>query len=101
MYSTNQQVLAKIKSLSDLYEYFDALAEDDQTDPDTLFASSYLRGFIALTASEFGDESQLLSTPFATSVTEKLHEARSELSPADKVIVNNFWSSITDIFSFN
>lgn len=92
----------KIEKLSDLYHYFDQLVDGDvefesgtsfqlQDIADVLFASSYIRGFIALEAAEFGGEQQLLSKALANNVSKKLAEARNELSPPDQQIVSNFW----------
>ena len=82
-----------INTVSDLYQYLDGLF-DHEVDGDTLFASGYLRGFIALAATDGGDEQQTISTLLIDSVTEKLAKAKSELSPQDNVIVQNFWLSL-------
>lgn len=87
-----------LTNLTSLYHHFDQLAESD-ADSDTLFASSYLRGFIALVASELGDESQALTTALANLVEEKVAEAKSELTPQDKVIVDNYWLSLQKYFN--
>ncbi|WP_448213361.1 YfcL family protein [Colwellia sp. MEBiC06753] len=86
-----------IENLTGLYHYFDQLAEHD-ADADTLFASSYIRGFIALIASDLGDESQPLSTALAKAVSAKLAEAKTELTPQDQVIVANYWQSLLPQF---
>lgn len=95
----------KIITLSDLYHYFDQLVDGEvefdgetQNIADVLFASSYVRGFIALEAAEFGDEQQHLSKALASNVTDKLAQARSELTPQDQQIVSNFWHSIQASF---
>ncbi|REL32293.1 hypothetical protein DXX94_17105 [Thalassotalea euphylliae] len=85
-------------NLSELYLHFDQLAEHD-ADADTLFASSYIRGFVSLVASETGDESQPLSSQLAASVTAQLSKAKAELSPQDQVIVSNYWQSLLTSFS--
>lgn len=85
-------------NLTSLYQHFDQLAEND-ADSDTLFASSYLRGFIALVASELGDESQPLSSALATLVEEKVAAAKTELTPQDRVIVDNYWQSLKAEFN--
>ena len=87
-----------ITTLADLYQYFDNLAEQD-ADADILFASSYLRGFIALSASEFGDESQLLTVQLAESISAKVYDARAELTPNDRSLVNEYWEKLTADFS--
>ncbi|REL27644.1 hypothetical protein DXX93_14495 [Thalassotalea euphylliae] len=85
-------------NLTDLYFHFDLLAEAE-ADADTLFASSYIRGFIALIAAQTGDESQPLTAQMANEVTAQLARAKAELSPQDQVIVSNYWQSL--IPSFN
>jgi hypothetical protein len=88
----------QFETLAKLYQYFDNLAEQE-TSSDELFASSYIRGFIGLSASEFGDEQQTLSIALANTVSEKLHEARAELTPQDRVIVNQYWQEMMPIFN--
>lgn len=83
-------MLEKLNTISDLYQHLDNLF-DQNVDSDTLFASGYLRGFISLAASNSGDEQQIISTSFVNRVTEKLADAKTELSPQDNVIVQNFW----------
>jgi len=81
------------ENLTALYAYFDQLAEQDEND-DLLFASSYVRSFIALNASLLGDESQALSSELARMVSENIIEAKNELSPQDQAIVNEYWQQI-------
>lgn len=88
----------QFETLAKLYQYFDNLAEQE-TSSDELFASSYIRGFIGLSASEFGDEQQTLSIALANTVSEKLYEARAELTPQDRVIVNEYWQEMIPIFN--
>jgi hypothetical protein len=83
----------QLTTVADIYQYFDQLVMDD-ADADTLFASSYLRGFIALSASEYGDEDQLLSTLLADSITEQLIQNRTELSPQDRALVKSYWQTL-------
>lgn len=80
--------------LKDLYEHFDQLAMAEDTDPDLLFASSYIRGFLALAASDFGDEQQTLSTALAEKVSKSIDEARTELTPQDRVLVQDYWLAL-------
>ncbi|MCJ8320401.1 MAG: YfcL family protein [Colwellia sp.] len=87
----------QFETLANLYQYFDELAEQD-ADSDILFASSYIRGFIGIAAGDFGDEQQTLSLPLAENVSGKLHEARTELTPQDRAIVNGYWQSIVIAF---
>ncbi|MFD2166249.1 YfcL family protein [Thalassotalea euphylliae] len=88
----------KFENLTALYEYFDNLVMED-ADADTLFASSYLRGFIALAASETGTEQQALSSSLAEKVSEQVRDAKSELSPQDQLIVHNYWQSLLPAFT--
>ncbi len=80
--------------VADIYLYFDGLFELDDTDSDTLFASSYLRGLISLVATEFGDESQAISVPLIEGVSQKIIQSKAELAPQDYAIVSNFWLEI-------
>lgn len=86
------------KNLTALYQSFDELAEQD-ADSDILFATSYIRGFISLAACEYGNEDQVLTQKLAEDISEKLHAARTELSPQDKVIVNQYWQELKTAFN--
>jgi hypothetical protein len=83
----------KFVRVADFYDYLDALF-DLESDSDTLFAGGYLRGFISLVATEFGDESQLISQALLLGVSDKVTQAKTELSPQDHAIVTNFWIQI-------
>jgi len=85
------------ENLTALYQYLDDLVCKDVS-VDDFFASSYLRGFISLSASEFGDESQSLTAKLAEVISEKVTAARTELSPADRIIVNNYWQALKAAF---
>lgn len=89
----NQQNM--LTTIAQLYQYLDSLFEQD-IDNDTLFASGYLRGFIALVATEYGDEQQLISTQLIQGVSDKITGAKAELSPQDAVIVSNFWLNLQE-----
>jgi hypothetical protein len=82
-----------VKNLVELYQYFDELVEQE-ADSDILFASSYIRGFIALVSSQFGDENQSLSAELFECVSKELSNAKTELTPQDGVIVNNYWLNL-------
>jgi len=84
-----------LTTLEQLYQYLDSLFEQD-IDSDTLFASGYLRGFIALAATDFGDEQQVLTAELIQEVSDKITAAKAELSPQDSVIVSNFWLSLQE-----
>lgn len=86
-------------NLTSLYAYFDNLVEQE-VDADILFASSYIRGFVALAAAELGDEQQPLSINLAKKISEQLTSAKSELNPQDQVIVNNYWQSLLPAFTY-
>ncbi len=83
--------------LAELYQYFDVLAEQD-ADADILFASSYVRGFVSLAACDFGDEAQKLTLPLAKNISDNLESAKTELSPQDRLIVNQYWQSLLPNF---
>ena len=85
----------KLQTLANLYQHLDGLF-DQNVDADTLFASSYLRGLISLAATVFGDEQQEVSSALQAAVTEQLAQAKSELSPQDNAIVQNFWSQLQE-----
>jgi len=85
-----------VKTLTDLYHYFDCLLSQD--DADILFASSYIRGFIAVEAVTFGDDGQVLSAELYQQVSDKMNAAKTELTPQDRLIVVDFWQSLRDYF---
>lgn len=87
-----------MKTLTELYQYFDELVFND-ADADVLFASSYLKGFIALEAVHFGGEQQGLSSALAEKVENQISNNKTELTPQDQVIVNNYWISIKTHFN--
>ena len=86
-----------ISTLGQLYQYFDDMVCQDCSS-DELFASSYLRGFIALAACQFGDDKQLLSLALADDVSDKVSAARTELTPQDREIVNHYWFGLKQVF---
>jgi len=88
----------KIATVESLYHYLDSLF-DQEIDDDTLFASGYIRGFISLAASQFGDEQQPISEGLVNAIANGLHEAKKELSPQDSVIVQNFWQQLQSKFN--
>jgi len=85
------------ENLTALYVYLDDLFCQDVS-ADQLFASSYLRGFISLSASGFGDDSQPLTKELSDIISQKIVDARAELSPADRAIVNNYWFELKAAF---
>lgn len=87
-----------ISNLSSFYEYLDNLCLKENNE-DELFASSYIRGFIALSASDFGDESQPLSIELADQVSSQMKASRSELTPQDQQIIINYWQQLQAHFT--
>jgi hypothetical protein len=84
-------------NVASLYQYFDDLVSQE-ADDDTLFASSYIRAFIGLLVTETLEE-QELTLELAEKVTQVLADAKSELSPQDRAIVNNYWLTLTPFFT--
>lgn len=89
-------MLDNIKNLQQLCDYFDGLI--DQEDADILFASSYVRGFILIAANDYGEDEQALTPELFAKVSVQLQQAKSELTPQDKVIVDNFWQALQPCF---
>jgi hypothetical protein len=87
----------KLVTLADLYQYLDNLydaqsaIETVKNIEDILFASGYLRGFISLASTEYGGEEQLLTQALIAAISQGLLKAKTELTPQDFVIVQNFW----------
>ncbi|MGB0938246.1 MAG: YfcL family protein [Colwellia sp.] len=98
----------KLVTLADLYQYLDSLydaesaieADHVKVDSivvkigkieDVLFASGYIRGFISLASTEYGGEEQLLTQALIATISQGLLKAKTELTPQDFVIVQNFW----------
>lgn len=88
----------QFENLTALYHYLDEQVAQDVS-ADELFAGSYLRGFISLAGSEFGDESQALTQALADNISEKLQAARTELSPQDRQIVQDYWQHLNSAFT--
>ncbi len=88
--------MASITTVADLYQYLDSLFDQD-VDSDTLFASSYLRGFISLSATDFGDEQQAICPALLLAINHQLSQAKTELCPQDNAIVQNFWLSLQQV----
>lgn len=94
-----------LNSLNELYQYLDDLCTKDEAQSehlssieDELFASSYLRGFITLAASTYGDDDQPLTKTLAEDISAKLKAARSELTPQDQHIVKLYWQELQKLF---
>ncbi|GAK24909.1 YfcL family protein [Vibrio owensii] len=66
-----------------------ATASDDE-----LFAGGYLRGHISLSAAACEEEGINDVTELKSRIENSLEEARSELTPADRVIVSDLWQEL-------
>jgi hydroxymethylglutaryl-CoA reductase len=61
---------------------------------DELFAGGYLRGHISLSAADCETQGVDDLETFKKRVQESLEEARSELTPADRIIVADLWNQL-------
>ena len=86
-------MLKNLHTVADLYQHLDSLFDQD-VDNDTLFASGYLRGLFSSAVSPTLGEQQNISAELIQSVTDKLAKAKTELSPQDNAIVQNFWLAL-------
>jgi len=86
-------MMKNLHTVADVYQHLDGLFDQD-IDSDTLFASGYLRGLFSSAVSQFEDEKQEISTAIIQAVSDKLTKAKTELSPQDNAIVQNFWLAL-------
>tara|TARA_R110001583_G_scaffold138880_2_gene290663 strand:+ start:29992 stop:30264 length:273 start_codon:yes stop_codon:yes gene_type:complete len=86
-------MIKNLHTIADVYQHLDSLFDQD-IDSDTLFASSYLRGLFSSAVSQFTDDKQEISTVIIEGVSDKLAQAKAELSPQDNAIVQNFWLNL-------
>ncbi|MFY2508046.1 YfcL family protein [Vibrio pectenicida] len=63
---------------------------------DELFAGGYLRGHISLSAATCEEEGINDVEELKQRVQASLDEARSELTPADRTIVNDLWVELVN-----
>ncbi len=75
-----------------LLELIDARIET--ASDDELFAGGYLRGHISLSAAACEEEGITDVTELKSRIENSLEEARSELTPADRVIVSDLWQEL-------
>ncbi len=61
---------------------------------DELFAGGYLRGHISLAAAECEQDGINDLSALIEKVEASLFQARSELSPTDRVVVNELWAKL-------
>ncbi|AMF93818.1 YfcL family protein [Vibrio fluvialis] len=66
-----------------------ATASDDE-----LFAGGYLRGHISLSAAACEDDGVQDVEELKNRIEQSLEAARSELNPADRVIVSDLWREL-------
>ncbi|PFG45944.1 YfcL protein [Vibrio sp. ES.051] len=75
-----------------LLELIDARIET--ASDDELFAGGYLRGHISLSAASCEEEGINDIEELKSRITHSIEEARTELSPADRSIVNDLWQEL-------
>ncbi|KOO07012.1 YfcL family protein [Vibrio hepatarius] len=63
---------------------------------DELFAGGYLRGHISLSAASCEEEGINDVEELKARIQSSLDQARSELSPADRTIVNDLWTDLAN-----
>ena len=72
-----------------LLEVIDARIEN--ASDDELFAGGYLRGHISLSVASCEEEGIEDLAEVKARIEKSLDDARSELTPADRIIVNDLW----------
>ncbi|MFB9134876.1 YfcL family protein [Vibrio sp. AK197] len=77
------------EQLLELIDQRIASASDDE-----LFAGGYLRGHISLSAAACEEAGETDIQVLKSRIEASLDEARSELSPADRTIVNDLWQQL-------
>ncbi|GAA5646534.1 MULTISPECIES: YfcL family protein [Vibrio] len=75
-----------------LLELIDARIE--MASDDELFAGGYLRGHISLSAASCEEEGIQDIAELKARIEQSLDAARSELSPADRIIVSDLWQEL-------
>jgi hypothetical protein len=63
---------------------------------DELFAGGYLRGHISLSAAACEEQGINDIEQLKQRIEQSLEEARAELSPADRTIVNDLWLELAN-----
>jgi hypothetical protein len=82
------------EQLLELIDQQVATASDDE-----LFAGGYLRGHISLSAADCEANDITEFTVFTQKIVQSLHDAKSELTPADQQIVNAIWLDLVSKLS--
>lgn len=78
-----------------LLEVIDARIEN--ASDDELFAGGYLRGHISLSVAACEEEGIEDIAEVKVRIEQSLDEARSELTPADRTIVNDLWVELQNL----
>jgi len=78
-----------------LLEVIDARIEN--ASDDELFAGGYLRGHISLSVASCEEEGIEDIAEVKVRIEKSLEEARSELTPADRTIVNDLWVELQNL----
>ncbi|ANS86043.1 YfcL family protein [Vibrio scophthalmi] len=68
-----------------------ATASDDE-----LFAGGYLRGHISLSAATCEEEGVNDVDELKSRIVASLEQARAELTPADRIVVNDLWLELSN-----
>ncbi|MCY9804249.1 YfcL family protein [Vibrio scophthalmi] len=68
-----------------------ATASDDE-----LFAGGYLRGHISLSAATCEEEGVNDVDELKSRIVTSLEQARAELTPADRIVVNDLWLELSN-----
>ena len=63
---------------------------------DELFAGGYLRGHISLSAASCEEDGVNEINELKSRIEQSLEAARSELTPADRTIVNDLWQELAN-----
>ena len=79
------------EKLLDLIDERISIASDDE-----LFAGGYLRGHISLSAVACEEDGISDVDGLKQRIVASLEQARAELSPADRIVVNDLWLELTN-----
>ncbi|NOH97849.1 YfcL family protein [Vibrio sp. 99-70-13A1] len=72
-------------------------ARIDNASDDELFAGGYLRGHISLSVATCEEDGIENVAELKERIEKSLDEARSELTPADRTIVNDLWVELQNL----
>jgi len=94
----------QFQNLSSLYQFLDDICikevpSEHYSLADELFATSYIRGFVTLAAAEYGDDSQVLTKVLGDDISKQIKAAKSELTPQDQYIINQYWQELKKAFN--